>query len=129
MLEKLQIFNMATAMAQHAGTRQATIAQNIAHADTPGYRAREVAPFADTYRQDSNPHFQRATRAGHITGNASGFQAEFISADRNGAESPNGNNVSLEQEMLNATETKRQHDLALTIYKSSLNILRSSIGR
>jgi flagellar basal-body rod protein FlgB len=43
--------------------------------------------------------------------------------------SPNGNSVSLETEMVKAVEVKRQHDQALAIYKSSMNVLRASIGR
>ena len=40
-----------------------------------------------------------------------------------------GPTVSIEEEMLKAVEVTRQHDRALAIYKSSLSILRSSLGR
>jgi flagellar basal-body rod protein FlgB len=43
--------------------------------------------------------------------------------------SPNGNSVSLEQEMLNSVEIQREHNRALAIYKHSLDVLRVTIGR
>ncbi|MFD1807778.1 hypothetical protein ACFSHQ_05285 [Gemmobacter lanyuensis] len=49
MFEKLQIVRMAQALAGHAGARQGEIARNIANADTPGYRARDMPDFAAAY--------------------------------------------------------------------------------
>jgi flagellar basal-body rod protein FlgB len=48
---------------------------------------------------------------------------------RGAAESPNGNGVSLEQEMVKSVDARRQHDQALAIYKSALTIMRSTLGR
>ncbi len=52
-----------------------------------------------------------------------------LAIEREGERDPNGNSVSLETEMLNAVSAKRQHDRALAIYKSSLTVLRASLGR
>ena len=128
MLNKIEIFNMAQAMAQHAATRQTAVAQNVANADTPGYRARDVASFAETYQTQTSQGL-RATRSGHFLPGEERFSAQTRISATPGTESPNGNTVSLEQEMLNATDVKRQHDMALTVYSSSLNILRTTIGR
>jgi len=127
MFEKLQIFQMAHAMAQHAGARQSVLARNIANADTPGYVARDIAPFAESYGSISD-FAQRATRSGHISDNAGGFAVKARAAAA-GATDPNGNSVALEQEMLKAVDAKRQHDRALAIYKSSLTVLRAATGR
>ncbi|MCM2561894.1 FlgB family protein [Lutimaribacter sp. EGI FJ00015] len=114
-------------MASHAGARQATIAQNMAHADTPGYKAHDLPPFADMVSDRQT--VQKATRTRHLNGTVAG-QMSFETVARDGAgTNPNGNNVTIEQEMLHAVDTKRQHDRALAIYKSSLTILRSAIGR
>ncbi len=126
MFEKLEIFQMAGAMLGHAQTRQSAIARNIANADTPGYKARDVASFAQTYRQQTDGFQTRATRAGHLTGD-SGYHPVMIAGT--GDESPNGNNVSLETEMMKSAEIRTENDQALAIYKASLGILRSSLGR
>ena len=126
MFKNLEIFQMAGAMARHAETRQTLVAGNVANADTPGYKARDIASFADTYRgQDSAT--MRITRSGHLGADHQTFAAQIIAGSGN--ESPNGNNVSLEAEMVNSASVRQEHDQALAIYQASLGILRSSLGR
>lgn len=138
MMHEIDILNLASGLAAHAGRRQAVIAENVAHADTPGYRARELTPFAETFaaqtfRGDSpSPAFvARATRAGHALPDAesvAGTRAEerFITAL--GAASPNGNTVSLEDQMGRAAAAKLDHDLALGVWRSAMTIMRASLG-
>ena len=129
MFDKLTIFAKANDLALHAAARQSVIAQNVANADTPGYRARDVASFAETYKPD-RPDQMRATRSGHIgTDMATSPATESNVVYRAGATSPNGNSVSIETEMMMAAEAKRDHDMALAVYKSTLGIVRSSLGR
>ena len=42
MFAKLELTRMAQALASHSGARMDVIARNVANADTPGYRARDV---------------------------------------------------------------------------------------
>jgi flagellar basal-body rod protein FlgB len=127
MFYDLNVFKTAHAMATHAGQRQAVIARNMANADTPGYQPRDIEAFQKAFENSGREVAMTATRSGHLNG-ASGPQpwAEYEVAPSG---DPNGNGVSVEEEMFKAVEVKRQHDRALTIYKSSMNILRSSIGR
>lgn len=128
MFTNLNVFKMAQAMAVHAGQRQVIIAQNVANADTPGYQAKDLMPFAESYQSSDGGGTMRMTRPGHIGGHVTdglGLNA----ANSNGSTDPNGNSVSIEQEMLKAVDVKQQHERALAIYKSSLSILRVSLGR
>lgn len=127
MFEKLEVFQMSQAMARHAALREGAVATNIANADTPGYRAKDVVSFADSYRTE---HAQpmRATRPGHIGANGA-YTVSVIKDPAPDSTSPDGNGVSIEDEMVKAVDVKRQHDRALAIYKSSLNVLRASLGR
>ena len=127
MFYDLNVFKTAHAMATHAGQRQAFIARNMANADTPGYQPRDIEAFRKAFENSGREVAMTATRTGHLNGGA-GPQpwAEYEVAPSG---DPNGNGVSVEEEMFKAVEVKRQHDRALTIYKSSMNILRSSIGR
>lgn len=128
MFKTLEIFTMAQGMAGHAAARHSVIAENIANADTPGYRARDIAPFAAEHGSADTGFQMRQTRTGHA---ASSFDTQtFRSTEqRDAPQSPNGNSVSLEQEMVQAVQTTRQHDLALNVYRTSLGILRTSIGK
>lgn len=127
MLERLGTIRMAKALSAYAAGRMKLIAGNVANADTPGYRARDVRPFSEVYgRGDDN--WMRTTRPvhlGHRKGAAPGLQP----VEERGGMSPNGNSVSLEREMVRSAEVKRQHELSLSVYQSSLNMLRSALGR
>lgn len=121
------IFRMAHDMAAHASARQSVIADNIANADTPGYKARDIVSFAETY--DSAGMTIRQTRPGHMPPTTIPAVFEIFEDAAFGAESPNGNTVSLEDQMVRAAEAKHQHDLALGIYGKSMDILRAGLGR
>lgn len=126
MYESLDIFRTSAAMARHAGARQAVVAENIANADTPGYRARAIGPFAENYASRTGSVL-RATRPGHMSAEAAVATPRPEMTDEE--PSPNGNTVSLETEMLNGVEVAREHSRALAIYKHALGIIRTSLGR
>jgi flagellar basal-body rod protein FlgB len=130
MFENLDVFKMSAALAQYAGQRQAVVSQNVANADTPGFVARDLPDFNSVYAPGGNGAAstqQRATRAGHLHGMMAGQAAPIIQTP--GDASPNGNQVSVETEILKSVEAKRQHGRALAIYKSSLSILRSTLSK
>ena len=126
MFEKIQLMQMAQSMAQQAAFRQNAVAQNVANADTPGYRALDVPSFAETY-QDELATPMRATRAGHL-GASNSLSVAMAPDPTAETTSPSGNSVSLEDEMVKSVEVQRSHTLALTVYRSSLDILRTSLG-
>ena len=114
MFDRLEIFSLASAQARHAAARQAVVAQNIANSDTPGYRARDIADFAETLRQ--------------LRDRPDGVPT-FRTRDAGTPASPNGNTVSLELEMLRGIEAERAHSRAIRVYGAAMGILRASIGR
>ena len=115
MFDRLEIFALASAQARHAAARQAVVAQNIANADTPGYRARDLAAFSEMIRR---------IEARDLDG-----PLPLRVIDAGTPASPNGNTVSLELEMLRGVEAQRAHDRALRVYGAALGILRASLGR
>ena len=127
MLETPTVMRVAQDLARYSGTRQAEIAKNIANADTPGFRARDLESFADTFQRFRQQLDARATRAGHMS--ASTARPDWQRVEVGGQPSPNGNTVSLEEEMVRATRAQSDHTLALTVYSSSLEILRTALGR
>lgn len=142
MTNDLAIVSMAQELAAHASTRQGLISENVANADTIGFRARDLTPFAEIYEDERSgatmaetPAFHSAaTRAGHpgfdaATGaaEAPAFASRAVAGV--GADSPNGNNVSLEDQMVRGAEAKAHHDLALGVLRKSLDLIRMGIGR
>lgn len=119
---------MADAMTRHAEMRQAVVAQNTANSDTPGFRARDVIPFAELVEGGAPGIGLRKTRLRHLNG-SDGVAARIVQEDHAGSGEPNGNSVSVELEMLKAVAVKKQHDQALAIYRSGLKMMRTAIGR
>ena len=128
MFATLEILQMSSALARHAGQRQAIVAQNVANSDTPAYVPRDLPPFESAFETSAHARGQRATRENHLNGSLHG--AELAEPFRSGgAAAPNGNQVSLETEMLKSVAAKREHDRALAIYKTALNVLRGSLRK
>ncbi|WP_281981063.1 FlgB family protein [Thalassorhabdomicrobium marinisediminis] len=126
MFTNLDVFQTSYQMARHAGARQAVTAANMANADTPDYRARTLGSFADSFNGSAETAM-KSTRDGHLGTGGATTAARVQQSDAE--PSPNGNSVSLEQEMVNSIEIQREHSRALAIYKHSLDLLRMSIGR
>lgn len=124
-LKPTEVQSMARALARHSAGRQALVAQNMANADTPGYRVRDLARFSEVYRTENSAGL-RATRSGHLGGGPA-VVAPVILAK--GSASPSGNAVSIEQEMVKSVDLRQQHDLALAVQKSLGSVLRMAIGR
>ena len=126
-LETPYVMQLAQDLARHSGARQAQIAKNIANADTPGYHARDLKDFSETYQQKKSETEMRLTRSGHIV--RSGLAGEPRTFEIGGEAAPNGNDVSLAEQMSLSTDARSKHNLALTVYNSALDVLRTSIGR
>ena len=122
--QNVDILKLASSLARHASGRQELVARNVANADTPGYRARDLADFRGTYEAGLG---LRQTREGHMAARGGADGARTVLDG--GQTSPNGNDVSIEGEMVRATDIKRQHDMALAVYKGSLDLLRTALGR
>jgi flagellar basal-body rod protein FlgB len=125
MFEKLELTRMAQALASHAGARMGVIARNVAHADTPGYKAQDLPDFADVYGTSGDG--MRSTRPGHLDGPAPMVSAIPVIAQ--GREAPNGNTVSLEGEMVKSVEARQSHEMALAVYRATSDVIRASLGR
>ena len=104
------------------------IAENVANADTPGFAARDVKPFSYFVNEELRP---KATRMGHVGagGAMANASAPALQIDTQVQGTKNGNSVSLEQELVKATETQGQHRFALTIMQKTHQLLRLGLGR
>lgn len=126
MFQGLSTFKTSMAMARHAGMKQAITSQNIANADTPGYRARVLQDFKDIGKTRKGDFALRTPHLKHFDAKGISIRATMI--NQKGVEK-NGNGVTLETEIINSVSARRQHDRALTIYRTSLGILRSTLSK
>ncbi len=104
-MQPVNLFNLATRHSEWLSFRQSVVAGNIANAETPGYRAREVAGFEAVL--NGAEMMMRATHARHIgAGEAAAQSFDTHEADT-WETSHSGNSVRLEQELLRASEINR----------------------
>jgi len=113
----LDVLNVYSAMARHAAESQKASATNIAHANDPDYKAQHVEAFQD--------FLARAASSGAVDAGDPAFKT----FETDFANSPNGNSVNLELEMFRATDAQGQHEMAVSVYTKSLDLLRTAIGR
>jgi len=118
MLSNMKILDTMSAMAGHAAERHAVISNNVANADTPNFKAQDLQPFSEIFLASAREQQ-----------NIKSIQGQLIEMDAGDISSPNGNTASLEQQMMLSTENKANHDMALAVYKKSLNMMKMAIGK
>lgn len=116
MISRMPLFQVYGAMARHAAETQRVSASNVANADRPGYKAVELESFDD---------FLNRVQTRPVEAQGAAFKT-FQSVS---AAAPNGNTVSLEIEMIRSAEAAGQHDLAMTVYSKSIDLLRAALGK
>jgi len=125
---KIDILQMSQTLATYAERRQSVISANIANADTPGYQAQDIKPFGEVFQKPQATFRMRTTRPSHFQSPVQDLSPRSTFSDIS-EKDPNGNTVSLPDQMAKAAEVRQQHEMALGIYQKSMNILRTSLGR
>lgn len=118
MINDLALLKTASAMAGHAARRHSVISNNIANADTPGFKAKDVKPFAEIYEQSTQRRKPLADAS---------ISSRLVNIS--GSSDPNGNTVSLEEQMLTSVQAVGEHDLATLMYRKTLDMMKLAIGK
>lgn len=106
-------------------TREATIAENIANANTPGFRAKDLEPFTTVISKTQLA--MTATHSGHLGQITEVARSSEVEKADSWAVSHSGNSVSLEQELMKAGEVARDHSLNTSIAKSFHRMYLSAV--
>ncbi|ORE95805.1 flagellar basal body rod protein FlgB [Stappia sp. 22II-S9-Z10] len=117
---------LAGRKAAWAATRQAAIAGNIANANTPGYRARDIEAFA--LNGDKTQLQMAATRPDHLSLTTSQIRAGDIDQSSGWDMKHSDNNVSLDEQLMKADETARDHQLSLQVMGTFHRMLLTSVS-
>ena len=112
--------------------RQSLLAENVANAETPGYRGRDLKAFGfEEHMQNlSTAKIETAvTQSGHIAivgTDADGFGARSANSFEI---TPEGNGVTLEDEMMKVTANQMDYQTITAIYTRSLRLLKTALGK
>jgi flagellar basal-body rod protein FlgB len=131
MLEEIGLFQLANDRMSYLTAQQSVVARNIANADTPGYQAQDLAPFQPSTQQSGSAGAGLAlasTEPGHF-GTASGIDWALVPAPAtaNYGEKPDGNTVSLEEQMMKQADVANNYALATAAYSKSLSLMKTAI--
>jgi flagellar basal-body rod protein FlgB len=131
-VNKIPLFASITRRMNWLNHRQKVLAENIANANTPGYKIKELKEpsFRDIMRSGSKVRLV-ATSPSHISPPAIGGGGDFTvrKSDKSYGASPNGNNVVLEQQLLKVAETRMDYNLMTNLYRKHMGMLRTALGR
>jgi flagellar basal-body rod protein FlgB len=121
----IHLFDIASQQARWLSVRQATIATNIANANTPGFAARDLHPFQEIL--DKTQLSMATTSAGHIGLGPTDMPTTTSKSGDAWEVSRSGNSVSLEQEMMKAGDINRSFSLNTNIVKAFNSMLLASV--
>ena len=116
MLSDMSLFQIYGAMARHAAETQRVSAENLSRANEPGYKAVEIESFAD-FMKRTGPTIEKID-----------FEQPFETTLSRSATAPNGNSVSVEQEVFKSAEAVGKHQMAMTVYTKTLDMMKLALG-
>lgn len=125
-MSQIYLLQLASQQAKWLTARQTLVADNIANANTPGYRAKDIRPFAEIL--DQAQVTMAATNPAHIVPADEEIAAEAQPVDSDGLETTlSGNSVSLEREMIKEGDINRSYTMNTNIKRVFHQMLLSAL--
>lgn len=115
-MEPVYLFSLVDRHRSWLSTRQSLLAQNIANANTPGYKSLDVAPFASVL--DSQAGRLAGGNPMHMATSAPDGRAPAPRPGESWETTHSGNSVALEQEAIKSGEVRGAFSLDSNILKS-----------
>jgi len=130
---ELPVFTALSEKMRWHEARQKLLAENVANAETPNYRGRDLREFDFAEHMANQPLggvSTSVTNVRHIAAAGSSGDGGFSASQANSFEiTPEGNQVSLEDEMLKVTANGMDYQAATSLYTRSMKVLRTALGR
>ena len=131
-LENLTLFSAVKKRLSWLTQRQEVLAHNIANADTPKYKARDLKAFnfKEIVRREGMQLNIEVSDPVHMPGKRKRIRDFIEFEERRPFEtSPNGNSVVLEEQMGKINGSQINHKLTTNLYKKHLNMFRIALGK
>ncbi len=133
--QDIALFKAISAKMAYLGKRQQVIAQNIANADTPGYRPKDLTPvdfgrvLKNVIAGDSVK--MATTDKAHIP--AAGAAAKAGAGDAKKQKDtyevePTGNSVVIEEQLMKSGENVMEYNMMLNLYQKNMAMFRLALG-
>tara|TARA_B100000575_G_scaffold286221_1_gene282646 strand:- start:689 stop:1096 length:408 start_codon:yes stop_codon:yes gene_type:complete len=130
-LNKLDIFRLTNGKMGWLSERQTVLAQNIANADTPGYRAKDLRTpdFSAMLGVGRNIPVAKTSK-GHLMGTVA--RTDFRTIQEKSRDvyemNPNDNGVIMEEQLIKVNDSNMNYKLVANIYKKNLSMFKIALG-
>jgi flagellar basal-body rod protein FlgB len=114
-LSEVYLFQLASQRTGYLSGRQTLIAQNVANANTPGFKALDLKPFSATLAETEMS--MAVTNAAHLSPTAQELAPAKAAESDAATASVSGNSVNIENEMVHLGEVNRDFAEATNIKK------------
>ncbi len=130
----LPILNMLRTRMEWSQARQRVLAENVANADTPGFRPRDlVAPQFNQTKALRQPEVGGVSLERTQPLHLAGFPETGASFRSTGAGNfevtPAGNAVNLEDQMMKVAGNQMDYQVATALYQRSLGLIKTALGK
>lgn len=130
-LKGLKLFSSLHRKMSWLTDRQKILAENLANANTPGYRARDLKElrFSETLVRQSGVDARMVrTHPNHMKPPSTTAGGEIYEV-RSSETKRNGNAVELERELAKVAEVQMDYAAATNLYRKHVSMLRTALGR
>ena len=119
-MQPIQLFDLASRQAEWLSIRQEVVAGNIANANTPKFKSKDITPFQAVL---NNENFAMArTNPAHFSGNDfssnNDIDVKEASLDQEIGVQESGNTVGLAEELAKTGDIQRQYHLNTSLVNS-----------
>lgn len=137
-LSNLSLFKLMHSKMNWLTQRQEVLSENVANADTPGYKPRDVVSFdfKSALRESHSGGVRMAqTDPAHFGGEgtatrrASDWATRQLKDRKSYETSPSGNSVVLEEQMIKVAETAMDYQTISNLYRKHVGMIKTALGR
>jgi flagellar basal-body rod protein FlgB len=130
-LDNIGLFQAMGAKMQYLNHRQEVISQNVANANTPGYRPQELSEvdFGSVLQnvQNGGDIYPATSDPGHMGGGAELGSAEKREDDLTYEVAPSGNAVVMEEQLMKSRRTQMDYTMMLRLMQKSKGMIQTAL--
>ncbi len=131
--QNIGLFKALAAKMNYLDQRQRLIAQNIANADTPDYRPKDLLPvdFGRVLGMASGDNILEpvATDPHHLPMTGEIPDPKSRKQKTTYEVAPAGNAVIMEEQMVKSTQVAMDYNLITSLYQKNINMIRTALDR
>ena len=125
---RIALFDLAEKRLQWTAQRQNVLAANIANANTPGYKGRDLQSFDKVLAGATAAVAPAQTQPAHLGGTLPSTTIGVV-RDQAGPSGLDGNNIQLDAQLTRVADTETTQGLVTNIWKTYMGMFNTALGK